>query len=50
MPVNFKELGIENPDINLMVKKVHQNKGETFGAYYPITSKESTAIYNLANI
>lgn len=48
MPVTLSELGVENPDIPLLVKKVHQNKGKTFGAYYPITEKESTAIYTLA--
>ncbi|MCH5223843.1 MAG: iron-containing alcohol dehydrogenase [Muribaculaceae bacterium] len=48
MPATFAELGIANPDIDLLVKKVHQNKGETFGAYYPITAKESRAIYELA--
>lgn len=48
MPVNFAELGIDNPDIDLMVKKVHQNKGETFGAYYPITPDVSKAIYEKA--
>lgn len=48
MPVTFKELGVENPDIPLMVEKVHKNKGETFGAYYPITSRDSEAIYRLA--
>ena len=48
MPSTFAELGIANPDIDLLVKKVHQNKGETFGAYYPITAKESRAIYELA--
>ena len=48
MPVTFAELGIENPDIPLMVRKLHQNKGTTFGSYYPITSRESTAIYQLA--
>ncbi|MCH5234725.1 MAG: iron-containing alcohol dehydrogenase [Muribaculaceae bacterium] len=45
MPTTFKELGIENPDIDLLVKKVHQNKGEVFGAYYPITSQVSREIY-----
>lgn len=45
MPVTFSELGIENPDIPLMVKKVHRNKGEVFGAYYPITAEVSEAIY-----
>lgn len=48
MPTTFSELGIENPDIDLMVERVHQNKGETFGAYYPITSEVSKAIYNIA--
>ncbi|MCH5229358.1 MAG: iron-containing alcohol dehydrogenase [Muribaculaceae bacterium] len=48
MPVTLEQLGIENPDIPLLVKRVHQNKGETFGAYYPITSQESAAIYTLA--
>ncbi|MCH5227160.1 MAG: iron-containing alcohol dehydrogenase [Muribaculaceae bacterium] len=48
MPVTLQELGIDNPDIPLLVKKVHQNKGETFGAYYPITKEVSEAIYRLA--
>ena len=45
MPVTFAELGIKNPDIDLMVEKVHQNKGEIFGAYYPINREVSKAIY-----
>ncbi|MCH5242103.1 MAG: iron-containing alcohol dehydrogenase [Muribaculaceae bacterium] len=45
MPVTFSELGIKNPDIDLLVKKVHQNKGDVFGAYYPITSQVSREIY-----
>lgn len=49
MPVTFRELGIENPDIPLMVKKLHQNKGETFGFYYPLTAEDSDAIYRIAN-
>lgn len=48
MPTTFRELGVENPDIPLMVEKVHKTKGETFGGYYPITSVESEAIYKLA--
>lgn len=48
MPTTFRELGIENPDIDLLVKKLHQNKGQKFGGYYPITSKESKVIYELA--
>lgn len=48
MPLTFKELGIDNPDIDTMVKKVHLNKGVTFGAYYPITAEESRSIYLIA--
>ena len=48
MPLTFAELGVDNPDINLMVKKVHQNKGASFGAYYPVTAEVSEAIYRLA--
>ena len=48
MPTTFSELGIDNPDIETLVKKVHQNKGKTFGAYYPITSEVSREIYTRA--
>lgn len=47
MPTTFSELGIENPDIDLLVKKVHETKGNPFGAYYPITPHVSRAIYML---
>ena len=48
MPLTFSQLGIENPKIDLMVEKVHQNKGKVFGAYYPITASVSREIYKLA--
>lgn len=48
LPVTFAGLGIENPDIPLLVKKVHENKGATFGGYYPVTPDVSEAIYKLA--
>lgn len=48
MPQTFAELGIDHPDIDLLVKKVHETKGTCFGAYYPITSEVSRAIYNNA--
>lgn len=48
MPVTLKELGVENPDIELLVKKLHENKGEVIGGYYRLTSKETTEIYKLA--
>lgn len=48
MPVTFEELGVKDPDIELLVKRVHETKGNPFGAYYPITPKISEAIYRLA--
>lgn len=48
MPVTFEELGVPDPDIETMVRKVHLTKGNPFGAYYPITPDVSEAIYRLA--
>lgn len=48
MPVTIKELGIENPDIDLLVKKLHENKGEVIGGYYRLTATETEQIYRLA--
>lgn len=47
MPVTLRDLGIDNPDIALLVKKVHEDKGLTFGAYLPLTSTDTEAIYRL---
>ncbi|MCH5219069.1 MAG: iron-containing alcohol dehydrogenase [Muribaculaceae bacterium] len=47
MPTTLAELGIENPDFDLLVKKLHENMGEVFGGYYPIDAKVSMAIYKL---
>ncbi|WP_300725419.1 iron-containing alcohol dehydrogenase [uncultured Bacteroides sp.] len=49
MPVTFKELGIENPDIDLLVKKLHENKGELVGNYVQLDKKATREIYELAN-
>jgi hypothetical protein len=48
MPVTIKELGIENPDIDLLGKKLHENKGEVIGGYYRLTATETEQIYRLA--
>lgn len=48
MPVNFRELGIEHPDIDLMVKRLHVNKGELLGCYVPLDSHATKEIYELA--
>ena len=47
MPVTLAQLGIENPDIDDLVRRVHVDKGAVFGAYYPITPDVSRAIYTL---
>ena len=48
LPTTIKELGVENPDIDLLVKKLHENKGEIIGGYYRLTAKETEQIYSLA--
>lgn len=47
MPVTLAELGVENPDIDELVRRVHENKGASFGAYFPITPDVSREIYTL---
>ena len=47
MPTTFKALGIENPDIDTLVAKLHENKGETIGGYYTLTAADTPQIYEL---
>ena len=48
LPVNFKELGIEHPDIELLVKKLHENKGELVANYVKLNKEYSKEIFELA--
>ncbi len=48
MPVTFAQLGIENPDINLLVERLHANKGEQVGFYVRLNRKDTKEIYELA--
>ena len=48
LPVTMKELGIENPDIPTLVRKLHENKGPQIGGYLPLDSTATTAIFELA--
>ena len=48
LPVSFRELGIEHPDIPLLVKKLHENKGSLVGNYVKLTPAYSEEIYRLA--
>ena len=47
MPVSFKELGIENPNIEEMVLRLHQNKGEIIGNYVSLRASETRLIYEM---
>lgn len=49
MPVNFRELGIDHPDIDLLVRKLHENKGATVGNYIKLDSHATREIYELAD-
>ena len=48
LPITLAQLGIENPDFDLLVKKLHENKGDVIGGYYRLTSVETMQIYKLA--
>ena len=48
MPTSFKELGIEKPDINLLIQKLHENKGERIGNYIRLDCNATREIYELA--
>lgn len=48
LPVTMRELGIAEPDIELLVRKLHENKGEEIGGYYRLRAPQTTEIYNLA--
>ena len=48
LPITLAQLGIENPDFDLLVHKLHENKGEVIGGYYRLTATETRQIYELA--
>ncbi len=47
LPTTMAELGISDPDIPLLVERLHRNKGEVLGVYLPLTAKETSEIYQL---
>lgn len=47
LPVNLKQLGIINADYELLVRKLHENKGKIIGGYMKLTSAETKQIYKL---
>lgn len=48
LPVTMAGLGIADPDIDTMVRKLHENKGERIGNYFPLDSSMTRRIYELA--
>lgn len=50
LPVNFKELGVEQPDIQKMVAGLRHNYGEYLGHFVPLNADSMREIYNLANL
>lgn len=47
LPVTLAQLGVDNPDIPLLVSRMHELKGETPGGYMPLSRDDSAAIYEL---
>lgn len=48
LPITLAQLGIEEPDFDLLVHKLHENKGEVIGGYYRLSAVETRQIYELA--
>lgn len=47
MPLSFKALGIDTPDIDTMVARLHANKGAEIGGYYKLAADDTRQIYTL---
>ena len=48
LPSTLDELGVSVDEIPVMVRNLHANKGEVFGAYVPLRASDTTRIYELA--
>lgn len=48
LPTTFKELGIDNPDISLLVEKLHEDKGEKVGNYVKLDRQATREIFEMA--
>lgn len=47
MPLTLDELGIKDPDLDELTRRLHANKGETIGGYYRLTAEDTRQIYEL---
>lgn len=48
MPTTFAQLGIDSPDIPLLVSKLHENKGPLVGNYIKLDARATQQIYEIA--
>ncbi|MEY8246458.1 iron-containing alcohol dehydrogenase [Heminiphilus faecis] len=47
MPVTLSQLGIENPDLDRLVNKLHEHKGNPIGNYVRLTPDDTRLIYEM---
>ncbi len=47
MPVTLSQLGIEHPDIDRLVNKLHEHKGNPIGNYVRLTPDDTRLIYEM---
>lgn len=47
MPLTLSELGVESPDIDYLVKKLHEHKGNPIGGYVKLSPADTEQIYKL---
>lgn len=47
LPLTMSQLGIPEPDIDLLVKKLHEDKGAVIGTYYRLDADATRRIYEL---
>lgn len=47
LPVTFDGLGIAEPDIPLLVRKLHEDKGAEIGGFYRLTQSDTFEIYKM---
>ncbi len=48
LPITFAELGVPDPDIATLVRKLHENKGEAIGGYRTLRAADTEDIYRRA--
>lgn len=47
MPQTLQDLGIQHPDIDELVRRLHITKGEVIGDYYKLRAEDTRQIYTL---